>query len=122
MHTPAAVILWTLSVLAGSASPPSGSIQGVLIDVGGGVLPGVTVRIRTADKVEVAHVVTNAQGRYIFPNLPLGSYIVRFDLSGFQSLECLTRTEAATAVPLSAALSVAGPTYVTHETPAETAA
>lgn len=71
--------------LAGTAfaQEQSGSIQGVVKDASGAVLPGVTVEARSPSVVGVSSTVTDAQGSYRFPALPPGVYTVTATLQGF---------------------------------------
>src|SRR5215471_9494490 len=70
--------------VAVSAQETTGTITGVTSDETGGVLPGVSVSIRNTN-TNISHtVVTNETGAYTMPLLPVGSYEVTFELSGFQ--------------------------------------
>jgi hypothetical protein len=59
------------------------SIEGVVTDSSGGVLPGVTVEARSASGAVVS-TVTNEVGGFRFPALAPGSYEVSATLEGFQ--------------------------------------
>lgn len=59
-------------------------VDGVVTDESGGLLPGVTVVVRNSDTGLVREVITDADGRYVVPGLPPGSYEVRAELTGFQ--------------------------------------
>lgn len=103
-----------------AAQELSGSIQGVVKDTSGGVLPGVTVEARSPQVVGVTTTVTDAQGVFRFPALPPGNYIVTASLEGFTP----ARSEALLAVGqllrLDLTLSIAGVTetvMVTGESP-----
>jgi Carboxypeptidase regulatory-like domain/TonB dependent receptor len=78
-------------VLAAPASAQStaanGSIEGTIVDASGGVLPGVTVTISNTDTGTERSVVTNENGRYRAPLLPLGNYRVVAELQGFKKFE-----------------------------------
>ncbi|HSK09661.1 MAG TPA: carboxypeptidase regulatory-like domain-containing protein, partial [Vicinamibacterales bacterium] len=65
------------------AQEQSGSIEGVVKDSSGGVLPGVMVEARSPAVVGVSTTVSNAQGIYRFPALPPGVYTVTATLEGF---------------------------------------
>ena len=60
-----------------AAQELSGSIQGVVKDTSGGVLPGVTVEARSPQVVGVTTTVTDAQGVFRFPALPPGYPLTR---------------------------------------------
>ncbi len=77
-----------LLVLSGFATPAAaqeqtGSIQGIVKDSSGGVLPGVTVEARSPSSIGVRTSVTDAQGAYRFPALPPGTYEITATLQGF---------------------------------------
>ena len=78
-----AVVLPLLLAAPAMAQEQSGSIQGVVKDSQGGVLPGVTVEARSPQVVGVSTVVTDAKGVYRFPALPPGNYEVTANLQGF---------------------------------------
>jgi hypothetical protein len=60
------------------------AISGVVTDSTGGVLPGVTVEVRSPALIgEARTAVTNDQGRYSVLDLGPGTYKVTFTLSGF---------------------------------------
>ena len=75
-------------LMAGAGSPASaqeqgGSIQGIVKDSSGAVLPGVTIEARSPSAVGVSTTVTDARGEYRFPALPSGTYEVTGTLQGF---------------------------------------
>ena len=79
-------------VLAGPAYAQSqaaanGSIEGAIVDASGGVLPGVTVTVTNIDTGAGRSVVTNATGLYRALLLPLGTYRIKAELSGFKSVD-----------------------------------
>jgi hypothetical protein len=65
----------------------NGTIEGTLKDSSGGMMPGVTVTIRNMDTGAERVVVTNLQGLYRAPLLPLGTYRVTAELSGFKKFD-----------------------------------
>src|SRR5262245_47716259 len=73
-----------LSVATGArAQETKGSIEGVVKDVSGAVLPGATVEARSPHVVGVQSTTSDANGAYRFPSLPPGTYEVTATLSGF---------------------------------------
>jgi outer membrane receptor protein involved in Fe transport len=70
---------------AAMAQETRGSIEGVVKDASGAVLPGVTVEARSPALVGVSTAVTDEGGVYRFPSLPPGQYEITAILSGFQS-------------------------------------
>ena len=66
------------------AQGTGGRILGRISDPSGAVLSGVKV-IATNDATGVAHdSVSNDSGDYVFPDLPVGTYSLAFDLTGFK--------------------------------------
>ncbi|MGE0813169.1 MAG: carboxypeptidase regulatory-like domain-containing protein [Vicinamibacterales bacterium] len=84
-----AFILTALAALPAAAQSTAinGSIEGVITDESGAVLPGVTVTITNLDTGDTRVVVTNESGLYRAPLLPLGTYRVDAELQGFKKLE-----------------------------------
>ena len=78
-------------VMASAARPAlaqgTGQIDGTVRDEQGGVLPGTAVSLRNQDSGVTRSVVTESDGRYIFPALAPGRYMVRAELSGFATEE-----------------------------------
>jgi outer membrane receptor protein involved in Fe transport len=68
-----------------SAQETRGSIEGVVKDSSGAVLPGVTVEART-NQGAVNSVVTDGSGKYRFPSLQPGKYSVTATMSGFKKV------------------------------------
>ncbi len=73
--------------LASAQSVSSGTIQGTIRDQSGGVLPGVTATL-TSPALQVRELVqvTGAEGEYRFVDLPAGTYLLKFELTGFSTL------------------------------------
>ncbi len=68
------------------AQTQSGAIDGTVRDATGQVLPGVSVTLE-GETLITSHVTTTSdQGVYRFRNLPPGVYALRFELSGFKTL------------------------------------
>jgi len=79
----AALMCLLLNSVAVRAQEQRGSIEGVIRDASGGVVPGATVETRSTALVGVGSTVTDAQGAYRFPSLPPGVYELTATLSGF---------------------------------------
>jgi hypothetical protein len=69
-----------------AAQAVRGTIQGSVTDSSGGALPGVTVEAKNVATGIVQNVVTNSEGRYTAPDLPIGDYEVTAALQGFQTV------------------------------------
>jgi hypothetical protein len=100
-----AALLVASSAMAASAQPAqTGTISGVIQDATGGVLPGVTVTITSQDRGFSRSTVTDENGRYVFPAVPVGSYSVAATLQGFetaQSADNLVETDKTTSLQFS---------------------
>ncbi|MBA3272195.1 MAG: carboxypeptidase regulatory-like domain-containing protein, partial [Acidobacteria bacterium] len=82
-------VVAVVAALAASASAQStlGNITGRATDSSGGALPGVTVSITSTNLIGGARTaVTDDQGLYRFTLLPGGMYVVRFELTGFTTM------------------------------------
>jgi len=77
-----------MGVVAGPAAGQSSNatLHGTIIDTGGGVLPGVTVKLQAPATGLARDSVTNAAGVYVFNFLPAGEYVVTAELAGFKTL------------------------------------
>src|SRR5215470_14074096 len=62
-----------------------GTISGSCRDASGALIPGASVTIKNVDTGLTRELITDEQGRYSAPNLPVGSYEVQVSLSGFQT-------------------------------------
>ena len=80
----------TLGVLlvAALAFPQAGTgrLEGVVRDAQGLVLPGATVTLTGAGVMGARTATTDVDGSYRFLALPPGSYVLTFELSGFQTM------------------------------------
>jgi hypothetical protein len=61
-----------------------GSIFGKVTDSSGAVIPGVTVTVTGTGLQLPREAVTTETGAYQFPNIPIGTYTVTFELQGFK--------------------------------------
>jgi carboxypeptidase family protein len=61
----------------------TGSINGTVTDNTGALLPGVTVTATSPALIVSQTTVTNEQGVYRFPSLPIGTYNLKYQLAGF---------------------------------------
>src|ERR1044072_2948952 len=83
------LILVTLTPTWARAQVSTGAtILGQVNDENGGALPGVNVMLRgPALQVPEMVSVTDGRGEYRLASLPIGTYTLTFELSGFQSLK-----------------------------------
>src|SRR2546425_12592309 len=83
------VLLWCLLLLPAIlwAQAETGNIVGVVKDISGAVIPGVSVEAASPALIErVRTTVSDEQGRYRIGDLRPGLYIVTFTLPGFSTL------------------------------------
>ena len=78
---PAVVLV--LIAATGFAQATTGRISGRVSDAQGGLLPGASVTVTEVRTNYSRSVATDAQGAYVFVNLPLGTYTVSAELQGF---------------------------------------
>lgn len=64
-----------------------GTIQGIVTDPDGNALPGSTITVTNSETGRVRTTVSSATGTYRVPLLSPGTYSVRVELTGFQSIE-----------------------------------
>ena len=86
------VTIFSLCLLLASAASGQGfdfsdDVAGVVKDVSGAVLPGVTVEASGPAIEKSRTVVTDIRGRYRFVDLPPGVYTLTFSLPGFSTFK-----------------------------------
>lgn len=59
-------------------------IHGVVRDPSQAAIPGVTVTVREVNRGTTLTTITNEVGRYSFPNMTVGEYVVTAEISGFK--------------------------------------
>jgi outer membrane receptor protein involved in Fe transport len=97
-----AIALVTVSVPTFAQPAQTGTISGEVKDSTGAVLPGVTVTITSQDRGFQRVSVSDGNGRYVFPAVPIGLYTISATLQGFQTAtvtENLVEVEKTTSVP-----------------------
>jgi len=75
------------STLHAQSQAINGTIEGVVRDGTGAVLPGASVNVSNLDTGQQRTMTTNADGGYRAVLLSLGSYRVKADLQGFKTIE-----------------------------------
>lgn len=68
-----------------AAQSLNANLAGIVRDSSGGVLPGVTVTARHLGTNQTREAVTDAQGRYAFPDLVIGAHEISATVQGFQT-------------------------------------
>ena len=117
-HVFAAAALLLVSVAA-SAQTTTATVEGVVSDVTGAILPDATVVARHLATGLVRTAQTGADGRYRMPLLPVGGYELRAERDGFRPLQREVRLVLgeATVADLQLEPAAAEEVTVTAETP-----
>jgi hypothetical protein len=76
-----------LAAAPGYAQITQGRLAGTVVDAQGAVLPGVTVTVSSPALIGTRTAVTEADGKYLIPGMPSGTYKLSFDLQGFKKFE-----------------------------------
>ena len=79
--------LLLLAAAAAIAQTATGGLRGTVVDEKGQVLPGVTITVSSPALQGERVATTDADGRFRFSLLPPGTYLARFNLVGYQSVE-----------------------------------
>jgi Carboxypeptidase regulatory-like domain/TonB-dependent Receptor Plug Domain len=70
---------------AAFAQVGTGSISGIVTDSSGGIVPGASINVRNTQTGVARQVTANQQGRYLAPDLIVGTYDVQAQMKGFQT-------------------------------------
>ena len=82
LHRRLVLLVMLLMTPAGAwAQLTTGTITGVVKDSSGGFVPGVTVVVQNVETGAARTIVTGVDGRYEAPNLPVGNYAVKAELT-----------------------------------------
>ncbi|HET9711601.1 MAG TPA: carboxypeptidase regulatory-like domain-containing protein [Pyrinomonadaceae bacterium] len=81
------VAFFAFGIVATHAQTITGSISGAITDANGGVIPGATVTLTSEKTGQLRGSVTNSEGRFNFPALQPGTYALKVERQGFQTLE-----------------------------------
>jgi Carboxypeptidase regulatory-like domain/TonB dependent receptor len=110
----AAVLLFFLAnVLVGQESINNASISGRITDASGAAVEGAKVSAREIETNIVSSATTGREGRFRFPYLRVGSYVVKVHKEGFADQERNLTLTVGSAFELPISLSVAPQTSVT---------
>ena len=75
-----------LLMCVGTARAQTGSsLSGVVVDGGGGIIPGATVSVKNAATGVTVETVTNNAGAFSVPAIDVGTYTVTVSLTGFKT-------------------------------------
>ena len=78
--------LLLIPALSSAQRTTTGTIVGRIVDADGGVMPGVNVTIKSPEALGTSTVITDAKGEYRAGNLAPGTYEIRAELAGFQTV------------------------------------
>lgn len=112
MRRSSAVALLSMALGLVAATPAraqfSSSVQGVVHDQSGAVVPAASVTIRNLDTQVTATVQTNAAGVYRFSSLAPGRYEIAAEAAGFKQVKSEIRLETAQNAGVNLTLPLAG--------------
>ncbi len=122
MRTRLSAFLVVLVLAAGLVSAQTtGEIYGRVTDKSGAVVPGAVVTLTSSVLLQPMSAVTSSTGNYRFPSVPIGSYTVKFELTGFTTVvQEGVRVEIGVNAQVNAAMSISAIQEVltiTAETP-----
>ena len=80
-----AVAVVFVSYSVGFAQGSNQSLSGVVVDSGGGVIPGATVVAKNIATAQTFEVFSNESGVFAIPGIAVGTYSVTITLSGFKT-------------------------------------
>ena len=103
-----ALVLCGLAGLVSAQGVQTGTIRGVVHDSQGLAVPGATVSATSPALQGPRVATTDSSGGYVLPNLPPGGYSVRFELSGFGTVERQTTVPLGLVVEQSVTLNAGG--------------
>jgi Carboxypeptidase regulatory-like domain/TonB dependent receptor len=81
----ALLCLLAMGQLTTHAQEVTAAINGVVSDPSGAAVAGAKVTAKDIDRGTPVSTTTNADGFYNFPRLPIGSYEIRVEMTGFQA-------------------------------------
>ena len=70
------IVLFSGSIHVAAQTATTGTIEGVISDSNGAVVPGVTITVTSPNLIQPQASVSNSEGRYQILNLPPGRYLV----------------------------------------------
>lgn len=92
------------------AQTETGRIVGTVTDQSGGILPGAGVTLKSVGTGATRATVSDANGAFVFANLPPGDYEVRVELPGFSAALVPVKVTVGSAIELKPRLAVGAQT------------
>src|SRR5437762_8356883 len=80
----AAVLLFGAQYVC--AQGATAAISGTVKDPTGASIPGASIMVKNVQTAFTRNVISDDQGRYVAPELPIGDYDVQGSLAGFQTV------------------------------------
>jgi hypothetical protein len=78
-------VLLTGTLASAQSASTKSSLSGIVVDSGGGVIPGATVVVKNNATGVAINTVTNSAGAFSVPALDIGTYTVTVSLTGFKT-------------------------------------
>ena len=103
---PTLVLLFLTASAAPLFAQQTGAIRGKVTTTDGATLPGVSISARSAVLPQPRETMTAANGEYLLPALPPGSYTVEFALAGMQPATRKAAVQLSQQTPLDVTLGV----------------
>jgi len=85
MHLFLVCVLFGFSQELFTQTAATGALRGTVTDPSGGVLPGATIKVTNAATVQTQTAITQANGAYVVPFLPVAVYRVEASSKGFKT-------------------------------------
>jgi hypothetical protein len=99
-------LLLALSVTTAARAQVGGSISGTVKDPSGGVIPGVTVTATNTTLGTMFNTITDGQGLYSFPKLPVARYELTMQIDGFKPQKRTIQVDADSALQINVTLEL----------------
>ena len=80
-------LFWAVARPAQSQVVGGGQIQGTVADSTGAAVPGATVEVDQTESGLKRVAVSGGDGGYLFPNLPVGPYVLKVSKPGFEAYQ-----------------------------------
>src|SRR3954462_12557344 len=77
------LLYFAFTVLHARAQVVGGTISGTVTDATGAALPNTVILVHNDETGNERHLTTGPDGRYSAPSIPVGSYTITAQLSGF---------------------------------------
>ena len=79
------VMFLLVSAICALAQVGTGSIRGAITDPSGAVIPSASIAVKNVQTGVTLNLTTDANGRYVAPTLPVGSYEIQVQAQGFET-------------------------------------